>query len=74
MLRALLVSLLAPLAKLRDAEWTGDFTSRLALLEEAKLLPSGAVWDHFCETQGVPVGEAWLAEVKRHERDVLSKR
>ena len=52
----------------------GDFTSRLALLEEAKTLPFGAVWDYYCESQGVPVGEAWLAEVKRYEKDVLSKR
>jgi len=74
MLRALLLALLAPISKLRHAEWTGDYTSRLALLEEAKLLPTGAVWDHFCECQGVPVAEAWLAEVQRYERDVLAKR
>ena len=52
----------------------GDFTARLAWQEEAKTLPFGAVWDHYCEAQGVPVGEQWLAEVKRYERDVLSKR
>ncbi len=74
LLRALLIALLAPIARLRDAEWTGDYTTRLALLEEAKLLPSGAVWDYFCEIQGVPVAEAWLAEIKQHEKDVLSKR
>ena len=46
----------------------------LALLEEAKSLPWGAVWDYYCESQGAPAGMAWLAEVKRHEKEVLSKR
>jgi L-rhamnose isomerase len=55
-------------------EKEGDFTSRLALLEEAKTLPYGAVWDAYCERQGAPVGAAWLAEVKRYEKEVLSKR
>jgi L-rhamnose isomerase len=74
MLRALLLALLEPTAKLRAAESAGDYTTRLALQEEIKSLPFGAVWDFYCETKGVPAGEAWLAEVKRHEKDVLSKR
>ena len=72
--RALLLALVAPIARIRAAERDGDNTSRLALLEEAKSLPFGAVWDFYCASQDVPVGEAWIAEVKRHERDVLSQR
>ncbi len=73
MLRALLIALLeTPL--IRTGELAGDFTTRLALQEEAKSLPFGAVWDYYCESQSVPVGEAWLAEVKRYETEVLSKR
>ena len=67
------MALLEP-AALRDAEKSGDYTSRLALMEEAKSLPWGAVWDAYCEKQNVPVGTAWLGEVKTYERDVLSKR
>ena len=74
MLRALLMALLEPTAKLRAAENAGDYTTRLALQEEIKTLPFGAVWDFYCETNGVPVGEAWLAEVKRYEKNVLSQR
>ena len=74
MLRALLIALLEPTGRLRAAEAAGDFTSRLALQEEAKSLPFGVVWDHYCEQQGVPVGDAWLAEVKRYGKNVLSKR
>ena len=74
MLRALLVALLEPTEKLRAAENEGDYTTRLALQEEIKSLPFGAVWDFYCESKQVPVGENWLAEVKRYENQVLSKR
>ncbi len=74
MLKALLGAFLEPVAALRAAENAGDFTTRLALLEEAKTLPLGAVWDHYCLSQGAPVGSAWLAEVKAYEKVVQSKR
>ena len=73
MLIALLIALLeTPL--IRTAEAAGDFTTRLALQEEARTLPFGAVWDHYCASQGVPIGDAWLAEVKGYEKTVLSRR
>ena len=73
MLRALLIALLEPPA-IRVAETEGDYTARLALQEEARTLPVGAVWDYYCESQGVPLGGAWLAEVRRYEKDVLVNR
>jgi L-rhamnose isomerase len=73
MLRALLIALLEP-PQIKTAEAGGDFTARLALQEEAKTLPAGAVWDFYCENQGVPVGEHWLNNIKRYEKEVLSKR
>jgi L-rhamnose isomerase len=73
LLRALLIALLEPPA-IRAAELAGDNTTRLALQEEARSLPFGAVWDYYCESKGVPVGEAWLAEVKGYEKKVLSER
>ena len=74
MQKALLLALLEPTAQLVSYEKEFDFTSRLAVLEELKTLPAGAVWDYFCETSNVPVGEAWLAEVRKYEQDVLFKR
>ena len=74
MLRAFLLALLAPVGKLRRLESQADYTSRLALLEEAKTLPFGAVWDYHCHSLNVPIGEAWLSEVKNYERSVLIKR
>ena len=73
MIRALLIALLeSPL--IRAAETAGDFTTRLALQEEAKSLPFGAVWDFYCERQGVPIAEHWLAKVKSYEKSVLANR
>ena len=74
MIKALLLALLEPTDMLKKTEQEGDFTARLALLEEIKTLPFGAVWDQYCLKQGVPVGAAWLDEVRRYEKDVLSKR
>ena len=74
MIKALMMALLEPSQMLRDFELAGDFTSRLAMLEELKTLPSGAVWDYYCMQQDVPVGADWLVETKRYEEDVLSKR
>jgi L-rhamnose isomerase len=74
MLKALLMALLEPTASLRQLEAAGDATARLALLEELKTLPFGAVWDHYCLSRNVPAGRDWVAEVKAYERAVLSKR
>ena len=74
MLRALTIAMLDPIARLKQLELEGDYTSRLALMEESKTLPYAAVWDYHCLQKNVPVGEAWLAEVKKYEKNVLSKR
>ncbi|RFC44613.1 MAG: L-rhamnose isomerase [Verrucomicrobia bacterium] len=74
MQRALLAALLEPTQALRAVELEGDFTSRLALQEELKVLPSGAVWEEFCERQNVPSGMRWIAEVRAYEASVLSLR
>ncbi len=74
MIKALLAALLEPIGLLREAEDAGDYTRRLALLEECKTLPAAAIWDYYCLTQNVPAGIDWLNEVKTYERNVLSRR
>ena len=71
--KSILSACLAP-ASIRDAEHKGDLTSRLALMEERKTLPFGAIWDYYCMKQDAGVGTDWLAKVKQYETDVLSKR
>ncbi len=72
--RGLLIALLEPTAHLRELEQEGDYTARLALQEELKAMPWGAVWDYHCEQNGAPVGLHWLDDVRRYERDVLALR
>ncbi len=74
MLKALLIALLEPTEKLRGIEINGDYTGRLAILEELKTLPFGAVWDYYCTKKEAPTGQAWLDEAKDYEKDVLAKR
>jgi L-rhamnose isomerase len=73
-LRALMIALLEPSAQLRELELAGDYTGRLALLEELKGLPFGAVWDAHCLRQGAPVGMAFLDEIRSYEQSVLAAR
>ncbi|NNJ11475.1 L-rhamnose isomerase [Chloroflexales bacterium ZM16-3] len=73
-LRALLMALLEPAAMLRELETAGDYTARLALLEELKGMPFGMVWDAYCMRQGAPVGMAFLEEIRSYERSTLAAR
>jgi L-rhamnose isomerase len=73
-LRALLMALLEPADQMRALELAGDHTSRLALLEELKGLPFGAVWDYYCLQQAVPVGMGYMAEIRAYEKEVLTLR
>ncbi len=73
-LKALLMALLDPIDLMRDYESNGDFTARLVLLEEMKNFPAGAVWDYYCQSQDVPVGSAWLEDVRRYEAAILKQR
>jgi len=73
-LRALLIALLEPTAQLRQWEADGDYTARLALLEELKGLPFGVVWDYYCLQKNVPVGIHFMDEIKAYEAQTLSKR
>jgi L-rhamnose isomerase len=74
LLKALLIALLEPTPMLRQLEAEGDYTRRLAILEELKTMPFAAVWDYYCLEQDVPMGVDWLDEVKTYERAVLAGR
>ncbi|MCI0493479.1 L-rhamnose isomerase [candidate division KSB1 bacterium] len=73
-LQSFLIALLEPTEKLREFEESGNYFARLALLEELKTMPFGAVWDYFCLKNDVSIGEAWMQDVHRYEREVLKKR
>lgn len=72
--KAFLIALLEPTQKLVQLEEEGRYFERLAMLEELKTKPFGAVWDYYCLMNDVPAGEAYIGEIQRYEKEVLSKR
>jgi len=72
--KALLYAYLAPSEVMRAAESAGDDTLRLALMEDTKTLPFGAVWEYYCEQNGVPKDGEWMSIVKEYEKTVLATR
>lgn len=73
-LKAMMIAMLEPTALLREAEDSGNLGNRLALMEEFKTLPYGAVWNMFCLKQDTPAGVEWLNDVRHYEEAVLKKR
>lgn len=74
MKKALLRALLEPTNHLRNLEESGDYTARLALLEEQKSLPWQAIWEMYCQRNDVPVDASWLKAVREYEEQILSQR
>jgi L-rhamnose isomerase len=73
-LRALLYAMLEPIEELRQLEISGDYTARLAVLEDLKGLPFGVVWDYYCRRQGVPEGMRIMETIRGYELTELSSR
>jgi L-rhamnose isomerase len=72
--KALLIALLEPQRKLQQYEAKDRLFQRLALQEELKSMPWGAVWDMFCLQNEVPAGDNYIAEIEKYEKKVTSKR
>ena len=72
--KAILTALLEPSHLLEEAEAKGDYTTRLALMDEFKNLPINAVWEMLCLKTGTPVSTEWITQIKKYEADVLLKR
>ena len=72
--KAFLIAMLEPTSKLIEYEEAGKNFERLALLEELKTKPFGAVWDYYCLQEGVPPGENYIVEIQKYEEEVLTKR
>jgi L-rhamnose isomerase len=72
--KAFLFALLEPTSGLIKLEEEGKYFERLAMLEELKTKPFGAVWDYYCLVNDVPAGEGYISEIQQYEKEVLSKR
>lgn len=74
MRKALLMAALTPVPILREAENEGDYTTRLALQEEFRMLPYSIAWDQACAQTETGVGTEWYTACKDYENRVLAKR
>lgn len=72
--KAFLLALLEPSETLQQYETEGRYFERLALQEELKSLPWSAVWDMFCLQNNVPVGEDYMSDIEKYEKEVTCKR
>jgi len=72
--QAFLYALLEPNKTLVKMEEQGKTFERLATLELLKSKPFGVVWDYYCMKNNVPVGQDYIDEIVKYEKDVLSKR
>ena len=72
--KALLIGMLTPNAYFTKLQNEGRMTELLVLQEEIKSYPWGAVYDEYCRRLGAPVGEKWLEEVLKYEKEILSNR
>ena len=73
MQKALLRALLLPLEQLKTAENKLDFSKRLAVTEEFKDMPFGAVWNEFSDRESVPNGQALIKELDRYQDSVAGR-
>ena len=71
--KALLFALLQPAAKMKELQEKGNYTELLVLQEEVKTAPFGDVWNEYLKREGV-ADDGWFDEVKKYEKEVLSKR
>ncbi len=72
--KAILSALLQPVGMMKETEAKGDFSGRLAIVQEFKAAPFAMVWDYYCQKTSAGVGLEWLEEARKYEKDVLSKR
>lgn len=73
-LKSIMFAMLEPTRLITEAEEQANYGNRMALMEEFKALPFGAVWDKYCMDMMTPAGASWLEDIKDYEEKVLLKR
>lgn len=70
--KALLYALLQPNEKLKQLQDQSRFTELMAIQEDLKTAPFGAVWDEYLKKQGIPA--EYMPEIKDYEKKILEVR
>ncbi len=72
--KAILFAMLDPSAELKRLYSSGDKAGCLAMMDEMKTMPFGAVWSELCKKAGIPDDGEWMDEVRKYEKKVLAGR
>jgi L-rhamnose isomerase len=70
----MLQALLEPTEKLRDYEKSNNNFQRMAYLEELKAMPWNAIYNYYCSSRNIPVGDQYIKDIENYEKEVTSKR
>jgi L-rhamnose isomerase len=71
--RNTLRALLDPGQILKQIQADGDYSRRLALMEELKAMSASAVWNHYCQRKDIPDGLAFMDVNDSYEGTELSR-
>ena len=73
MQKALLTALCTPHDKLKELQDNNQFSRKMVLMEDCKMLPIGDVWEEYCRQCGV-MADNYYDEIEMYEKEVLLKR
>ena len=71
--KALLSAMCMPADSLKKLQDKADWTELMVRFEELKVYPFGDVWEEYCAQCGTSE-LGWFDEIKKYEKEVLSKR
>ena len=72
--KALLNALCTPNELLTKLQDNNELTELQVMQDEMKTMPFGDIWDEYCRQCGVKCDREWFDDVKKYEKEVLSKR
>ena len=73
MQKALLNALCTPSAALKELQDSNQFSRKMVMMEDCKMLPIGDIWEEYCRQCGV-AADNYYDEIEAYEKEVLLKR
>ena len=74
MQKSLLNALLTPHVELAQMQDEARFSEKMVLMEQMKTMPFGAVWNEYCDRQGVPHEDEIYPVIAEFEKEILAER
>lgn len=71
--KALLNALCTPNTILKELQDTNQFSRKMTIMEDCKMLPLGDIWEEYCRQCGVPASD-YYDEIQKYENEFLLNR